>query len=860
MTSAPPTRSSASIERAPRLPRAYVPRRRLWEHLDQATTAAVTLLVGPGGAGKTLGVSGWLRDRGLDDEAVWVRADNSWTPHRLAVLLRQQLAEDRPRLVVVDDAHLLRPATLRSLDERLDTDPAGMRVLLVSRWDLPFTRLAPELLGNYTVLRGELLRLDEAEEAALVAAHVSDHAVEVARLIRGRTRGWCAAVVLTARAVAAGPDPLNAARRYAEGGAALADRVASEVFATLEPRQRHLLLCVAGESVVTPALAVHLAHDPRAGEALAGLEATGLLVTRQSSELEEDHAEYVIHPLLTEVVRRRIVAGGVDVVRAQATVARAVRLDVARGATDHAFRRLVDVGDHAGAAALLATEGTTLLLRGHGDGISQFALDHPSTVDVNSGAWFALALSRWFAGEISAARHWLDRIATDPLPDTQETTLQAAAIRLMRARLGLDSIPAAVAGAEAALAGVAGPITDSLVAILTCELAITQSWLGDLERAEAGFATVLQLSRRELPALTAVALSHLAFTEYMLGRESSCVEIAEESLALLGDPPWRAPYSADRALLARRLATLSDIPWTGEVEARSTVLDRPEHAADPTTMFWSRTLRARLALAGGSVAAAERALDVPLETSELPDHLTAVLALERAFLAALAGDATALPPLQEQLVAVGATGEAALVAGLRADLAGDRRGAVARLTEAAAGARYQQPPVRALALATAAQLRDALGDGDAALELLAEAATATEVRRNAVPFLGWVRHGSRVSDLLVRLARSRPTTPWVQELARALDGMPGATAHYGPTTPNPREVAAVPDGGIRTTLSPREQDVLHELARGSTYADIAANLFVSENTVKTHVSSLYAKLAVNRRSAALAAARSMNLL
>ena len=56
-------------------------------------------------------------------------------------------------------------------------------------------------------------------------------------------------------------------------------------------------------------------------------------------------------------------------------------------------------------------------------------------------------------------------------------------------------------------------------------------------------------------------------------------------------------------------------------------------------------------------------------------------------------------------------------------------------------------------------------------------------------------------------------------------------------------------------LSPRERDVLYELARGSTYADIAANLFVSENTVKTHVSSLYGKLSVNRRSAALAAAR-----
>jgi DNA-binding NarL/FixJ family response regulator len=61
-------------------------------------------------------------------------------------------------------------------------------------------------------------------------------------------------------------------------------------------------------------------------------------------------------------------------------------------------------------------------------------------------------------------------------------------------------------------------------------------------------------------------------------------------------------------------------------------------------------------------------------------------------------------------------------------------------------------------------------------------------------------------------------------------------------------------------LSPREREVLAELARGSTYADIAANLFVSENTVKTHVSGLYSKLAVSKRSEALAVARSHGLL
>ena len=75
-----------------------------------------------------------------------------------------------------------------------------------------------------------------------------------------------------------------------------------------------------------------------------------------------------------------------------------------------------------------------------------------------------------------------------------------------------------------------------------------------------------------------------------------------------------------------------------------------------------------------------------------------------------------------------------------------------------------------------------------------------------------------------------------------------------PTQRTGREVAVLP------VLSPREREVLGELARGATYADIAAALFVSENTVKTHVSSLYSKLGVSRRSKALAVARGLRLL
>ena len=54
--------------------------------------------------------------------------------------------------------------------------------------------------------------------------------------------------------------------------------------------------------------------------------------------------------------------------------------------------------------------------------------------------------------------------------------------------------------------------------------------------------------------------------------------------------------------------------------------------------------------------------------------------------------------------------------------------------------------------------------------------------------------------------------------------------------------------------------MLRELALGGSYADVARALFVTENTVKSHVSSLYRKLGVERRAEALRRARETGLI
>ncbi|WP_374458077.1 response regulator transcription factor [Nocardioides sp.] len=85
-------------------------------------------------------------------------------------------------------------------------------------------------------------------------------------------------------------------------------------------------------------------------------------------------------------------------------------------------------------------------------------------------------------------------------------------------------------------------------------------------------------------------------------------------------------------------------------------------------------------------------------------------------------------------------------------------------------------------------------------------------------------------------------------------GSPGArTRTYGP----PADPAAAP---LLTDLTPREAEVFEQLALGGSYSDIGRALFVTENTVKTHLASIYRKLGVERRAEALQVGRDRGLL
>jgi DNA-binding NarL/FixJ family response regulator len=67
-------------------------------------------------------------------------------------------------------------------------------------------------------------------------------------------------------------------------------------------------------------------------------------------------------------------------------------------------------------------------------------------------------------------------------------------------------------------------------------------------------------------------------------------------------------------------------------------------------------------------------------------------------------------------------------------------------------------------------------------------------------------------------------------------------------------------GPAEEALTAREIEVLELVARGSSNADIAAALFISEATVKTHLLHTYAKLGVDDRTAAVVAAMERGII
>jgi LuxR family maltose regulon positive regulatory protein len=162
-----------------------------------------------------------------------------------------------------------------------------------------------------------------------------------------------------------------------------------------------------------------------------------------------------------------------------------------------------------------------------------------------------------------------------------------------------------------------------------------------------------------------------------------------------------------------------------------------------------------------------------------------------------------------------------------------------------------------------AQMYTALGESQASQ---ADYASALEL---AEPegFIGvFVEHGEPVAKALAELNRREQLGSiqkgYVKRILEAFDGPhpPGdeQPAKTSTTGSGPR-VLIEPETLVEP-LTDRELDVLRLMAGGLKYKEIAAKLFVSQNTVRFHVKAIYGKLNVNNRTRAIERARQLKVL
>ena len=131
---------------------------------------------------------------------------------------------------------------------------------------------------------------------------------------------------------------------------------------------------------------------------------------------------------------------------------------------------------------------------------------------------------------------------------------------------------------------------------------------------------------------------------------------------------------------------------------------------------------------------------------------------------------------------------------------------------------------------------------------------ANALARGASGYLLKTIDGQDLTDAIVRVHRGESavspemTSKLVAAYRHAVASQPAGTpdAAEPPTAPRPSP-ASEPSGHPLSRLSPRERDILREIARGASNKEIARTLDIAETTVKIHVQHILRKLNLSSR-------------
>lgn len=452
----------------------------------------------------------------------------------------------------------------------------------------------------------------------------------------------------------------------------------------------------------------------------------------------------------------------------------------------------------------------------------------------------------------------------------QQTLDQLAGMRLWRSRLGWADPEAAITSARDRLgcdhtSGRAGAgrrhtlrpgQTVPQASWLMVELASTQVVTGELaECAQHLHEVIYNGGALRDDSMIAAGLAYRGFVEVTEGAFQTAGNTAAASLSAAGA---NSPYVGWAHLV---------LSWSHlhalDLEAAQHHLHLAQVASlelDPLLRHLIVLQRAKLLTEEGAVADAQRLL-VEVGASEVlaPPFARRLEAVTRAQVATIAGDVREVREQVACLERAGFPEEGTLFSAIADAGAGRAGDALARVDDLATSAALP-PPVATGAAALRIGLLLLEGQRERAATLLPDLLTAAAPQRMFLLLSAGFVGGRGFDELVSAEARRHGGHPFAAEALAALRRYTEARGAGDGARP-PSGLGRRPDQELSPTrLTERERQVLTELSYGGVYADVAAALFVSENTIKTHLTSVYRKLGVERRVDALRVARERRLI
>lgn len=830
---------------------------------------------------------------------------------RLAVELGARAA---PVTAVIDEYdRVTDPEIADQLEFVLRHAGTGVRLVLVTRTEplLPLHRY--RAAGAVTEIRNDELAFTPEEAGDLLALHGLRLPPDEIGALLARTRGWAAGLRLSALAAQGERDPRSYLKEFEADRTTIGDYLIAEVLKRQRAETQDLLLRISVLDRFGPALA-----DALTGRADAELILTAL--HRENAFVEDlGHSWFRLHPLFREILRAHLRARhpGLETElhrRAAAWLRRhgplGETLEHAAAAGDREAAAGALVGDLALGELLTGPRAEPLAALFCAMGSEPRT---PATDLVRAARALSLGDLDRALPHLERATRELEDVAFRPVqgpdgPGREQQRERGDPGEVAAARLGcalLQVLAARLAGspsraeaaarrAEELTREVPGRLLDrhpELTALLRAHLGAARLWAGRFTQARAALTAVTDHGRTTPAASAQVRAPEPASpvgtrTPAAPGRPSTA-QVGEECLAHLAlldhldGHPGRAERKALAALAAADHTDPSVLPGVGpaalvlvavaterdELDRAEALLDAPPDAADarqpvrdPVARALHTLVTARLLLARGDTEGALEAADRTVAAEEPSPWAEAHAAL----VAAGAHLADGRPELAVKLL-TDLPGEdpLCLVGAAQAELAAGRpahaRDLLDRLRPQSAPGlarvrpqpaprlarmRPQHTPGPLIAVRSAlvrAELAGAEGDREARRRFVAQALREARRDRLRRPF--------------------KEAGPWLRPLLATPALRPLAEGWLLPGAGSPDGTAAVPEPPpVIEELSGRERDVLVRLAEMMSTEEIAADLFVSVNTVKTHLKSAYRKLGVNRRHDAVHRARELGLL